>query len=74
MDGSLEALGLEGHEALIVGHDDTRHPHVHVTANRVDPDTRKAAKLGSGKLRLWWWAEAGAAPDPVRGARVSSRS
>ena len=34
VDGSLEALGLEGHEALIVAHDDTRHPHVHVVANR----------------------------------------
>ena len=57
VDGSLEALGLEGHEALIVAHDDTRHPHVHVVANRVDPQTGKAAKLGNSKLRLSRWAE-----------------
>ena len=57
VDGSLEALGLEGHEALIVSHDDTRHPHVHVVANRVDPETGKAAKLGNSKLRLSRWAE-----------------
>ena len=57
VDGSLEALGLEGHEALIVAHDDTRHPHVHVIANRVDPETGKAAKLGNSKLRLSRWAE-----------------
>ena len=57
VDGSLEALGLEGHEALIVAHDDTRHPHVHVVANRVDPETGKAAKLGNSKLRLSRWAE-----------------
>ena len=57
MDGSLEALGLEGHEALIVAHEDTRHPHVHVIANRVDPETGKAAKLGNSKLRLSRWAE-----------------
>ena len=57
MDGSLEALGLQGHEALIVAHDDTRHPHVHVIANRVDPETGKAAKLGNSKLRLSRWAE-----------------
>ncbi len=57
VDGSLEALGLEGHEALIAAHDDTRHPHVHVVANRVDPETGKAAKLGNGKLRLSGWAE-----------------
>ena len=30
VDESLEALGLEGHEALIVAHEDTTHPHVHV--------------------------------------------
>ena len=57
VDGSLEALGLEGHEALIVAHDDTRHPHVHVIANRVDPETGKAAALGNSKLRLSRWAE-----------------
>ena len=57
VDGSLEALGLEGHEALIVAHDDARHPHVHVVANRVDPETGKAAKLGNSKLRLSRWAE-----------------
>ncbi|WP_423926881.1 relaxase/mobilization nuclease domain-containing protein [Candidatus Palauibacter sp.] len=57
VDGSLEALGLEGREALIVAHDDTRHPHVHVIANRVDPETGKAAKLGNSKLRLSRWAE-----------------
>ena len=47
VDGSLEALGLEGHEVLIVARDDTRPPHVHVIANRVDPETGKAAKLGN---------------------------
>ena len=57
VDGSLEVLGLEGHEALVVAHDDTRHPHVHVVANRVDPETGKAAKLGNSKLRLSRWAE-----------------
>ena len=57
VDGSLEALGLEGHEALIVAHEDTRHPHVHVIANRVDPETGKAATLGNSRLRLSRWAE-----------------
>ena len=57
VDRSLEALGLEGHEALIVAHEDTGHPHVHVIANRVDPETGKAAKLGNSKLRLSRWAE-----------------
>ena len=57
VDRSLEALGLEGHEALIVAHEDTRHPHVHVIANRVDPETGKAATLGNSKLPLSRWVE-----------------
>jgi len=57
VDESLEALGLEGHEALIVAHGDTEHPHVHVIANRVDPETGKAATLDNSKLRLSRWAE-----------------
>ncbi len=57
VDESLEALGLEGHEALIVAHEDTQHPHVHVIANRVDPETGKAAALSGSKLRLSRWAE-----------------
>ncbi|MDE2663772.1 MAG: relaxase/mobilization nuclease domain-containing protein, partial [Gemmatimonadota bacterium] len=57
VDESLEALGLEGHEALIVAHEDTEHPHVHVIANRVDPETGKAATLDNSKLRLSRWAE-----------------
>ena len=47
VDGNMEALGLEGHEALIVAHDDTRHSHVHAIANGVDPETGKAATLAT---------------------------
>ncbi len=57
VDGTLQTPGLEGHEALIVAHDDTRHPHFHVIANRVDPETGKAAKLGNSELRLSRCAE-----------------
>ena len=56
-DESLRALGLDGHQALIVAHNDTVHPHVHVIANRVDPETGKAATLDRSKLRLSQWAE-----------------
>ena len=55
--GSLEALGLEHHQALIVAHNDTTHRHVHVIVNRVDPETGKAAHVGRSKLRLSKWAE-----------------
>ncbi len=50
---SLTALALERHEALIVAHP----AHLHVIANRVDPETGRAANLGLGWIRLSQWAE-----------------
>ena len=54
---TLKALGLERHQALIVAHRDKDHPHLHVIANRIDPQTGKAAKLGNDRLKLANWAE-----------------
>ena len=56
VEGSLKALGLERHQALIVSHRDGQ-PHAHVIANRVDPESGKAAGLSRSKLRLSKWAE-----------------
>ena len=53
---SLKALRLEKHQALIVSHRDGQ-PHVHVIANRVDPESGKAAGLSRSQLRLSKWAE-----------------
>ena len=53
---SLKALGMERHQTLIVSHRDGQ-PHVHVIANRVDPESGKAAGLSRSKLRLSKWAE-----------------
>ena len=53
---SLKALGMERHQALIVSHRDGQ-PHVHVIANRVDPESGKAAGLSRSKLKLSKWAE-----------------
>ena len=53
---SLKALGMERHQALIVSHRDGQ-PHVHVIANRVDPESGKAVGLSRSKLRLSKWAE-----------------
>ncbi len=41
-DRVLQDLGLSEHEALIVAHKDTEHPHFHVLANRVHPETLRA--------------------------------
>ena len=56
VEGSLQALGMEGHQALIVAHNDGQ-PHVHVIVNRVDPESGKAAGLSRSKLDLSRWAE-----------------
>jgi hypothetical protein len=39
----LRALGLKGHQAVLVAHEDTDHAHVHVMANRVATDGRAAS-------------------------------
>lgn len=59
---SLKALGLDDRQALVLAHGDRDHPHVHVIANRVDPETGMAGRLGSATKRPWWehldrWAE-----------------
>ena len=53
---SLKALGMERHQALIVSHRDGQ-PHVHVIANRVDPESGTAEGLSRSQLRLSQWAE-----------------
>lgn len=55
---SLEALGLSEHQAIIVGHNDKEHCHLHVVANTVHPYTGKTAPLKFSKLEFSKWAEA----------------
>ena len=50
------SAGRFGRQALIVSHRDGQ-PHVHVIANRVDPESGKAAGLSRSKLKLSKWAE-----------------
>jgi len=54
---SIKVLGLEEHEAIIVGHSDKQHPHVHIVANTVHPYTGRTAALKYSKERLSEWAE-----------------
>jgi Relaxase/Mobilisation nuclease domain len=41
-DRTIAALGLSGHQTLIVCHRDRPHPHVHMLINRVHPETGRA--------------------------------
>ena len=55
---TLDVLKMDEHQALIVCHNDTAHPHVHVIVNRVHPETGLAAKTSQDRLKLSRWAEA----------------
>lgn len=55
---TLKALGLDGHEVLMVAHNDEPHPHVHLIVNRVHPEHGRAAALSNDHLALSRWAEA----------------
>lgn len=55
---TLKRLGLDRHEAIIVGHNDTKHPHVHVIVNRVNPETGVMAKLSNDRHIFSRWAQA----------------
>ncbi len=54
---ALEVLGLKDHEAVMVAHQDTAHPHVHVITNLVHPQTGKTLRPQNDRLRFSIWAE-----------------
>lgn len=54
---TIKLLGLSDRQALIVGHDDTEHPHVHVIVNRVCSETGKAAVMSNDQIKLSQWAQ-----------------
>jgi hypothetical protein len=49
---TLEDLGLQEHQVLIVAHDDTEHQHVHLMINRVHPETGRAWHPGHDYARI----------------------
>lgn len=52
VDDACEGLGMEGLQRLAIGHDDTRHRHVHVVVNRIHPETGKAWNRRQDWVRL----------------------
>ena len=52
VDRTLTDLGLEHHQALVVGHRDTQLEHVHVMLNRVDPETGRVWRDSHDYARL----------------------
>ena len=66
---TLEVLGLQKHQAVLVQHTDEPHPHMHVIVNKVNPETGLGPKrlnektgkqedaLKNDHIRLSIWAE-----------------
>lgn len=55
-DETLKVLGADKHQALIVAHRDTAHPHVHVIVNRVSPEDGRLLSLRDDRKKLSAWA------------------
>jgi len=52
----LKGMGWDEHQALFVGHDDTKHPHFHMIVNRVHPETGMTIDDNWSKRRAQRWA------------------
>ncbi len=76
---ALKELGLKDHQVVLACHTDKDHLHVHAVANRVHPETGRAAKLSHSKRILNRWAEGyeverGQIVTPNRIARREARA
>lgn len=49
---SLKALGMEGHQYVAAIHNDTDNKHLHVSANRVNPETYKPVDVSHDFFKL----------------------
>ena len=52
VDTTLRDLQLEGHQVLIVAHQDKQHEHIHLMVNRVHPETGRAWNRWKDRPRL----------------------
>lgn len=57
-DHALKVLGLDHLQAVLIAHQDTKHPHVHVVVNRVNPETGRMETIQRPKvMALDKWAD-----------------
>lgn len=52
----LEHMGWHEHQCLVVAHQDTRHPHIHLIVNRVHPETGMGIDDSWRKHRAHEWS------------------
>lgn len=53
---ALAVLKMQDHQALMISHTDTAHPHLHVIVNRIHPETGKAINVYKDQEKLQAWA------------------
>ena len=53
---ALKAMGMENAKAVFVSHNDEAHPHLHIVASKINPDTGRAYDLKGNYLKLSRWA------------------
>jgi hypothetical protein len=46
----LQKMGYKNNQFIVIQHNDTKHPHVHIVVNRIDPTTCKAVSDSNEKL------------------------
>ena len=47
----LKKMGYKNNQYVVIQHNDTKHPHVHIVVNRIDPETCKAVADSNEKIR-----------------------
>jgi len=53
---ALAVLKMQDHQALMIAHTDTAHPHLHIIVNRIHPETGKAINIFKDQEKLSAWA------------------
>ena len=55
-DAFLKHMGWDGHQAVLVGHNDTEHRHIHIILNRVNPENGRTIDDYREQKRAQVWA------------------
>ena len=73
----LTMLNMQDHQAVIVEHTDTAHPHVHILVNMIHPETGRSVSLSKDEYKLDRWCDTyelrmGAIRSPDRRAKFAA--
>lgn len=55
-DAFLKHMGWDGHQAVMVGHNDTEHRHIHIILNRIHPENGRTLDDYKERTRAQSWA------------------